>query len=62
MNSKRVAFLLLAVLVAGATAVQIGTANFFDPTVSIRLVDELSAACADLGVRTVTELIGTLKV
>ncbi len=49
-------------LVAGATAVQIGTANFFDPTVSIRLVDELSAACADLGVRTVTELIGTLKV
>ena len=30
-------------LVAGASAVQIGTANFFDPTVSTRLVDELTA-------------------
>ena len=30
-------------LVAGATAVQIGTANFYDPTVSQRLVEQLPA-------------------
>src|SRR5476651_2691885 len=28
-------------LVAGASAVQIGTANFFDPTVSVRLIEQL---------------------
>ena len=28
-------------LVAGASAVQIGTANFYDPTASVRIVDAL---------------------
>src|SRR6266478_5122767 len=36
-------------LVAGASAVQIGTANFFDPTVSVRVVEQLPAALADAG-------------
>jgi dihydroorotate dehydrogenase (NAD+) catalytic subunit len=48
-------------LVAGASAVQIGTANFFDPTVSVRLVDELTATCAELGVSNVSEIVGTLR-
>jgi dihydroorotate dehydrogenase (NAD+) catalytic subunit len=48
-------------LVAGASAVQIGTANFFDPTVSVRLVDELKATCAELGVSNVSEIVGTLR-
>jgi dihydroorotate dehydrogenase (NAD+) catalytic subunit len=41
---------VLEFLAAGATAVQIGTANFRDPGVSGRLVDELSAYCAARGV------------
>jgi dihydroorotate dehydrogenase (NAD+) catalytic subunit len=48
-------------LVAGASAVQIGTANFFDPTVSVRLVDELTATCGELGVSNVSEIVGTLR-
>jgi dihydroorotate dehydrogenase (NAD+) catalytic subunit len=48
-------------LVAGASAVQIGTANFFDPTVSARLADELRTACAELGVASVSEIVGTLR-
>src|SRR5262249_37929543 len=47
-------------LVAGASAVQIGTANFFDPTVSVRLVDQLQTTCTELGVRSISELVGTL--
>ena len=47
-------------LVAGASAVQIGTASFFDPGLSSRLVVELDACLADLGVKFVTEMIGTL--
>jgi len=48
-------------LIAGASAVQIGTANFFDPTISVRLVDELRETCTELGVGSVSELVGTLK-
>ena len=47
-------------LVAGASAVQIGTASFFDPGLSSRLVVELDACLADLGADSVTEMIGTL--
>ena len=43
-------------LVAGASAVQIGTANFFDPTVSVRLVDALPGALAQLGVERVADV------
>jgi dihydroorotate dehydrogenase (NAD+) catalytic subunit len=48
-------------LVAGASAIQIGTANFFDPTVSTRLIDLLPGALDETGAKSVGEVIGTLK-
>ena len=48
-------------LVAVATAVQIGTANYYDPTVTMKLVDSLPAAIGRLGGRTVADVVGTLK-
>lgn len=48
-------------LVAGAGAVQIGTANFFDPTVSTRLVEQLPAALQHLGASSLADVIGTLR-
>ena len=47
-------------LVAGATAVQIGTANYYDPTVTMKLVDALPAALNQAGVTSVREIVGTL--
>ena len=38
-------------LVTGATAVQIGTANFYNPAVSMQILDALPAALAELGAR-----------
>jgi len=49
-------------LVAGATAVQIGTANFFNPGVSMQILDALPAALEELGVASVAEVVGTLEV
>lgn len=49
-------------LVVGASAVQVGTANFYDPTASVRIVDGLPAALAALGADSVAEVVGTLKV
>ena len=48
-------------LVAGASAVQIGTANFYDPTASMRIVDALPGALAALGAKGVREIVGTLQ-
>jgi len=48
-------------LVAGATAVQIGTANFYDPTVSVRIVDELERTLTEMKCERVTDVIGSLN-
>jgi dihydroorotate dehydrogenase (NAD+) catalytic subunit len=47
-------------LVTGATAIQVGTANYYDPTVSMKLIDQLPGALAELGANTVDEIVGTL--
>ena len=48
-------------LVTGASAVQIGTANYYDPTISTKLVDQLPEALGQLGVESVSECIKTLQ-
>jgi dihydroorotate dehydrogenase (NAD+) catalytic subunit len=48
-------------LVAGASAVQVGTANFYDPLAAPRLVGQLPAALAELGAGSVREVVGTLR-
>jgi dihydroorotate dehydrogenase (NAD+) catalytic subunit len=47
--------------VAGASAIQIGTANYYDPLVSIRLIEALPSAIRTLGASGMSEVIGTLK-
>jgi dihydroorotate dehydrogenase (NAD+) catalytic subunit len=47
--------------VTGATAVQIGTANFYKPTASIQILDALPAALAELGAASVADVVGTLE-
>jgi len=49
-------------IVAGASAVQIGTANFYHPTVTMSLVDQLPAALAECGASRVADVVGTLQV
>ncbi len=47
-------------LLAGATAVQVGTASFADPTAAKNVLDGLSAYCAERGVAA-RDLIGKLR-
>ena len=47
-------------LVAGASAVQVGTANFYDPTASVRIADGLPAALRSAGADRVADVVGTL--
>ncbi len=49
-------------LLAGATAVQIGTYNFVDPTVSVKVIDGIDDYCNRHGFHSVKEVIGALEV
>ena len=47
-------------LVAGASAFQLGTVNYYDPLASMKILDALPAALAELGASSVREIVGTL--
>ena len=49
-------------LLAGASAVQVGTSNFVRPAASSDLVDELSAWLAERGIASARELTGALEI
>ncbi|MGD8392474.1 MAG: dihydroorotate dehydrogenase, partial [Desulfobacterales bacterium] len=51
----------LEFLVAGASAVQIGTANFINPQVTIDIIDGIEAFIARRNIASVTDIIGTLE-
>ena len=48
-------------LMAGATAIEIGTANFLDPAISIKVRDGISDWLDRHGCRSVQEIIGTVE-
>ncbi|MFZ9822756.1 MAG: dihydroorotate dehydrogenase [Gemmataceae bacterium] len=47
-------------LLAGASAVQMGTVNFYDPTAAQRVVDDLPSALAAIGANKVTDIVGLM--
>ena len=48
-------------LLAGATAVGVGTATFLEPRATLRILDELATWCTKHGVHRVSELTGALR-
>ncbi len=52
----------LEFLIAGASAIQIGTANFIDPQVTIKVRDGINSYLDENGFSSVQELIGSLQV
>ena len=49
-------------LLAGATAIQIGTANFIDPAVTIKIIDGINEYLDRNNFSSVQEIIGALEV
>ena len=47
-------------LMCGATAVQIGTANFIDPTVTLKVIDGINEWCDSHGIRDLHDIIGVV--
>jgi dihydroorotate dehydrogenase (NAD+) catalytic subunit len=51
----------LEFLIAGARAIQVGTANFVHPQTAVHIIDGLRGFCRDHGVSSIEEIIGTLR-
>lgn len=50
----------LEFLMAGATAIEVGTANFIDPTVTVKIVEGLEEYCNRHGIKDINEIIGII--
>jgi dihydroorotate dehydrogenase (NAD+) catalytic subunit len=48
-------------IVTGACAVQVGTANFIDPSIGEKIVAELKTYCEKHGIVKIEDLVGTLR-
>jgi dihydroorotate dehydrogenase (NAD+) catalytic subunit len=51
----------LEFLIVGATAVQVGTANFIDPAAGIKIADGINRYCDENGITDVARLVGSLE-
>jgi len=49
-------------MLAGASAIQVGTANFIDPCVTVKIVEGLEDYCNTNGFNKVSDLIGAMEV
>jgi len=47
-------------LLAGATAVQVGTMNFIDPAISVKIADGLAVYAREHGISDIGMLVGAL--
>ena len=48
-------------ILAGATAIEVGTANFIDPAVTVKIVDYMEDFCIRHGVKDINEFIGAIN-
>ncbi len=49
-------------ILAGASAIEIGTANFIDPQISVKVVDGIASYLKENNINSVKELVGALQV
>jgi dihydroorotate dehydrogenase (NAD+) catalytic subunit len=61
MGGIRYASDALEFLIAGATAIAVGSANFADPRASLDIIDGIEKYMAQNGIKTVAELTGSLE-
>ncbi|MDE5567286.1 MAG: dihydroorotate dehydrogenase [Muribaculaceae bacterium] len=50
----------LEFIMAGARAIEVGTANFIDPSVTMKIIDGITEFCDRQGVKDINELVGII--
>lgn len=52
----------LEFIIAGASAVQVGTASFVNPNAGVEIVEDIHNYCVECGIEHIGDLVGTLQV
>lgn len=52
----------IEMILAGATAVQVGTANFINPTAMLDIIDEIELYMMKYNISNINDLVGTVKI
>ena len=52
----------LEFIIAGASAVQVGTASFVNPRATLDILKGIGEYCRDRGIKSIQELTGSLRV
>ncbi len=52
----------LEYMIAGASAVEVGTANFIDPESTEKIIQDLEVYCRKAGIENIQKIIGSLKI
>ena len=52
----------LQFLIAGAKAIQVGTANFVNPKTTLNIIDGIKTFCAERRISQIDEIIGSLRI
>ena len=52
---------ILEYIIAGASAVQVGTANFSQPTACVDILNQLEKACRNININSINSLIGSFQ-
>ena len=52
---------VIEMMMAGATAVQVGAANLVNPYACKEIIEELPAVCEELGIEKLVDIIGIVK-
>ena len=50
---------IIEFMIAGSSAIQIGTLNFIDPTAPVKIIRELEEYCLEAGISKISELTGS---
>ena len=50
----------LEFMMAGASAVEVGTANFIDPAITVKIIDEITEYCERHGISDINEIVGII--
>lgn len=48
-------------MMAGASAIQIGTVNFFNPNAGKEIIDEMEKFCKEQGIKDINEIVGVIN-
>lgn len=52
---------VIEMMMAGATAVQVGAANLVDPFACKKIIEDLPGVCEDLGIEKISDIIGVVE-